>query len=62
MGSMLNLDTVSWQESPCKLYIIYYILHIYYILYMRDTKLSKQLVIIIQFFTQAKHEIIAETA
>ena len=29
---------------------------------MRDTKLSKQLVIINQFFTQAKHEIIAETA
>ena len=23
---------------------------------MRDTKLSKQLVVIIQFFTQAKHE------
>ena len=21
MGSMLNLDTFSWQESPCKLYI-----------------------------------------
>ena len=25
MRSMLNLDTFSWQESPCKLYIYIYI-------------------------------------
>ena len=32
MRSMLNLDTFSWQESPCKLYI--YIRKIYIIIYI----------------------------
>ena len=33
MRSMLNLDTFSWQESPCKLYIYIYI-YIYIFIYL----------------------------